>query len=406
MFWRYPDPPAATDAAQAPTTPARAMLQPILQFGTSRFLQAHVDLFVSQALERGDSGQALGGITVVQTTANPASAERVAALADGAGYPVRIRGLRHGAAVDETITCRAVRQALQADAHWPALCDAVAGEVRVIVSNTADRGFQLDAADSPALLDSRSQAPRSFPAKLLVLLRQRWLARPEAALSIFPCELIERNGTVLRDTVRTLATQWRLPADFIAWLAGAHCLWANSLVDRIVSQSLHPVGAVTEPYALWAIEDQPGLLLPCRHEAITLTDDLDRYERLKLFLLNAGHTYLAECWLAAGAAAGQTVQQAMNDATLRGALEALWADEVLPVFEALQQRAEAETYLVDLRERLANPFLDHQLADIAQNHAQKKQRRLQPIVALAERLGCKLAQPRLHAALASAHGGA
>jgi tagaturonate reductase len=32
---------------------------PILQFGTSRFLQAHVDLFVSQALERGDTGQAL-----------------------------------------------------------------------------------------------------------------------------------------------------------------------------------------------------------------------------------------------------------------------------------------------------------------------------------------------------------
>ena len=45
---------------------------PILQFGTSRFLQAHVDLFVSEALESGD---ALGGITVVQSTDSPTSCD-------------------------------------------------------------------------------------------------------------------------------------------------------------------------------------------------------------------------------------------------------------------------------------------------------------------------------------------
>jgi len=43
------------------------MALPILQFGTGRFLQAHVDLFVSQALARGE---ALGGIAVVQTTSS------------------------------------------------------------------------------------------------------------------------------------------------------------------------------------------------------------------------------------------------------------------------------------------------------------------------------------------------
>ena len=58
-------------------------------------------------------------------------------------------------------------------------------------------------------------------------------------------------------------------------------------------------------------------------------------------------------------------------------------------------------YLVSLRERLLNPYLAHRLADIAQNHAQKKQRRLAPIVALARQLGLHLAQPRLNAALAN-----
>ena len=139
------------------------MGQPILQFGTSRFLQAHVDLFVSQALDRGEAGQALGGITVVQTTGNPGSTGRVAALATGTGYPVRIRGPRDGKRVEHDVTCRAVRRAWQADAAWPALREAIATDVRVIVSNTADRGFQLDDRDGPALIGDALRAPRSFP---------------------------------------------------------------------------------------------------------------------------------------------------------------------------------------------------------------------------------------------------
>jgi tagaturonate reductase len=158
---------------------------------------------------------------------------------------------------------------------------------------------------------------------------------------------------------------------------------------------------VAEPYALWAIEQQPRLVLPCRHDDIVLTSDLERYERLKLFLLNAGHSYLAERWLRDGRAADETVVQAMNDPALRAELEALWQDEIVPVFEKLGQRSEALAYLVDLRERLLNPYLAHRLADIAQNHAQKKQRRFGPVLALAAELGLALPQPRLRAALAS-----
>lgn len=373
-------------------------MHPILQFGTSRFLQAHVDLFVSQALARGEDGAALGGITVVQTTNSPASTERVAALAKGDGYPVHLRGLKHGQLIDTVVTCTAVREAWQVHADWSRVRDAMAGEVRVIVSNTADRGYQLDPQDQADLLLDPGRVPHSFPAKLLVLLHHRWQHRPAAELSIFPCELVERNGDALREVVAALACAWALPASFVTWLR-EHCIWANSLVDRIVSEALQPVGAVAEPYALWAIEKQARLLLPCQHEAIMLTDDLECIERLKLFLLNAGHTYLAERWLNDGRAAGETVAQAMHDPDLRADLEAMWADEVLPVFDALGQHDEALAYLGNLRERLLNPFLAHRLADIAQNHAQKKQRRLAPIVALAKARLPGLTQPRLRAAL-------
>jgi tagaturonate reductase len=372
------------------------MLSPaILQFGTGRFLLAHVDLFVSEALA---AGQAAGGILVVQTTRSPASTARTAVLAAGTGYPVRIRGFENGQAVDRTVQCQAVVQAVQADRHWAHVCEAVLSHVQVIVSNTADKGYLLDPEDDAALLQQRARAPRSYPAKLLVLLHWRWLYSPQAPLSILPCELVERNGDTLRSIVLTLAREWQLPAAFVHWL-GNQCVWANTLVDRIVSEPIEPMGAIAEPYALWAVERQPGLVMPCTHPAIVLTDELDHYERLKLFLLNGGHTFMAECWRRAGLAANLTVAQAMNDAALRRELEALWSEEIVPVFAALGKRSAAEHYLAALRERLLNPFLAHRLADIAQNHAQKKQRRFAPIVSLAAQHGLGLPQPRLRAAL-------
>jgi tagaturonate reductase len=369
---------------------------PILQFGTGRFLLAHVDLFVSQALA---SGQALGRIAVVRTTRSAESAERVAALVTGGGYPVRVRGLQHGVPVDQTLRGEAIAEALDAASQWPRV-RALVLSAQVIVSNTGDAGYRLDPQDDVRLLDPPERVPSSFPAKLLGLLHARWQLRPEAPLSIYPCELVARNGEVLRGVVSQLARDCGAAQAFIEWLS-QHCRWANSLVDRIVSEAIAPVGAVAEPYALWAIERQPGLVLPCTHEAMVLTDDLARHERLKLLLLNLGHSFLAERWLQAGRPDGMTVLQAMRDEAWRAELEALWADEVLPVFDALGEREPALGYLDALRDRLLNPFLAHRLADIAQNHGQKKQRRFAPAVALAREHGLPIAQPRLHAALQS-----
>jgi tagaturonate reductase len=368
------------------------MTIPILQFGTSRFLQAHVDLFIDEALQ---CGEALGRVAVVQTTGNPQSARRIAALPAPGGYPVRIRGRREGQVIDVERRVTAVAAGLDAAADWPAV-RALAVTTQVIVSNTGDRGYELAGEDGPGLLDA-AVPPRSFPAKLLVLLHGRWRSGG-APVTLFPCELVARNGRVLRRVVTGLARAWRLDDAFAAWL-GSGCIWIDSLVDRIVSEAIEPAGAVAEPYALWAVEAQPGMVLPCRHPRIVVTDRLEPYERRKLFLLNAAHTFLAERWLAGGRAADETVAQAMADPALRGELEALWHDEILPVFDALGEAAMARAYVAEVRERFMNPFLAHRLADIAQNHHEKIRRRLLPVAALARELDLALPQPRLRAAL-------
>ncbi|MDZ7926254.1 MAG: mannitol dehydrogenase family protein [Agrobacterium sp.] len=367
---------------------------PILQFGTSRFLLAHADLFISQALEKGE---ALGRIAIVQTTGNAESLKRVAALNGGRPYPVRIRGIRDGQEVDEEIGGKAVARALTAAADW-AEVRRIACAAEVILSNTGDRGYELDSSDGPGLADDFTVVPGSFPAKLCLLLLERFQTNPEAPVSIFPCELVPRNGDRLKEVVRQLADEWQLPAGFGFYL-NEKCRFANSLVDRIVSEPIDPVGAVAEPYALWAIEKQEGLVLPCTHPAVVLTDDLDHYEKLKLFLLNLGHSYLAERWVQDARAKDETVRQAMADDALAGDLETLWRDEVLPVFAAEGMGEEAQAYIGAVRERFMNPFLAHRLADIAGNHDEKKRRRFVPVIAAAERLGLNVPQQKLHAAL-------
>ena len=367
------------------------MTFPILQFGTSRFLQAHVDLFVSEALKRGE---AMGEIVAVQTTSNPASRRRIEAFAKGAPYRVKIRGVARGAVVDREIEVDSVRGGVDAHENWPEV-ERLFVAARCAISNTADRGYETNPGDRPD-----GAVPNAFPAKLarLLITRHRAGAPP---ITLFPCELTPANGDTLRGIVLSVLEGWGIDEATRRWV-GEECVFVNSLVDRIVSEPIEPLGAVAEPYALWAIEDRPGLTPPCRHADVVVTDDLKRYERLKLFILNLGHTWLAENWRLNKRAPDMTVREAMADQALRASLDDLYENEVLPVFAGIGMGEEARTYRDSVIERFSNPFLNHRLAEIHANHAAKKARRFGGLIALARAQGLGVNQPKLAAALADA----
>lgn len=363
------------------------MITPILQFGTSRFLQAHADLFLSEALAKGE---AIGPITVVQSSGAAERQGRLAALAAPGGFPVRIQGIEAGQRIDRELRVTSVVRALSTATDWPEILRIGAEEARVILSNTSDAGFAPSPADNADTFDQAM----SFPAKLTHLLRHRFHAGG-GPVQVMPAELIPDNGRVLRDRVLALAGD---PA-FADWLTGS-VTWVNSLVDRIVSAPLDPAGAVAEPYALWAIEDQPGLLLPCRHPAIEVFPSLDRPSALKLYLLNLAHTVMADDWLTAGAPEGRLVREVLADPAGRAALQALYRDEILPGFAAAGHGAEAAAYAAATLDRFENPFLDHRLSDIAQNHAEKIRRRGQGFLDWAAARGDTGPKPRLAALVA------
>ncbi|MCD6009971.1 mannitol dehydrogenase [Halomonas sp. IOP_31] len=364
----------------------------IVQFGTGRFLLAHVDALVSESLAAGESQDR---ILVVQSSNRDEGKRKARLLAARRHYPVRIRGYRNAQRIDTEQSVTSVADCLIAAEQWPALERHMVESARIVVSNTGDTGYTI--GDDSSL----AEIPWSFPGKLTKLLRARFDAGGDG-LTLLPCELIEHNARRLKALVFELARRdgaGKANTDaFLDWLE-TRCVWVDTLVDRIVSSALEPLGAVAEPYALWAIARQPGMAIPCRHADVEIVEDLAPRAMCKLHILNLAHSFLVHHWQRGGFDRLQFVREAMATPALLESLQQVFDDEVLPALATQRlPMGQLIAYRDATLERFANPFLDHRLVDIAQNHHTKLERRLRPVVEMARQYG--LATPSLDAALA------
>ena len=338
----------------------------ILQFGGGNFLRGFVDVFAHDAgIDRG--------IVIVQSTRSGV-AEQI--NRQGGRYHVVTRGLRDGRPVDEVTEVASVARAIDAQSDWASvLAVAASPEASTIVSNTTEAGLALDPAD----VRRTANSPASFPAKLLACLCHRYDAGQRDRVTVFPCELLPKNGEKLRDLVLQQAAIWRTPAGVVDFVRDG-CVWPNSLVDRIVSgkPASHPLLAtdplltVAEPYALWAIDGCPAGAL-FAHPAIEHVADTAAYELRKVRVLNGCHTALVAKAMPLGVV---TVRDAVQHADVGPWLRGLLEEEILPTLDgrAPNLRAFADSTL----DRFANPYLDHKLSSIALNHEAKLKTRLLP----------------------------
>lgn len=337
----------------------------ILQFGCGNFLRAFADVFVHEANARdGDVGR----IVVVQST----QGNRAALLnAQGGRYHVVFRGLSDGEKIDRTLAIRSISRALIAKSEWAEVIHvARSPELRMVISNTTEAGYSLIDNDDPEL-------PRSFPARLLCVLKARYRAGLPG-LSVLPCELVEPNGDLLRELVLAQAGAWRLDAGLQDWIR-REVRWVNTLVDRIVSgrPDAHPLLAsdrlltAAEPFALWVVEAKAEALFA--HPCVRYVPDVRPYALRKVRILNGAHTALVCKALPSGL---RTVREAVGDPAIGRWLRRLVFGEIVPALEHVVE--DAGQFAEQVLERFANPFLDHRLDDISLHHDEKVRVRLMP----------------------------
>lgn len=337
----------------------------ILQFGGGSFLRAFADVFVHEANARGE---AVGRIVVVQST----DGNRAALLnAQHGRYHVVFRGLSDGERIDRTLAVRSISRALIAKSEWAEVIQvARSPALRMVISNTTEAGYALIDNDDPDM-------PRSFPARLLCILKARYRAGL-AGLSVLPCELIEPNGDLLRELVIAQAGAWRLDEGLQGWIR-REVRWVNTLVDRIVSgrPDAHPLLAAdrlltaAEPFALWVVEERAEALFA--HPCVRYVPDVRPYALRKVHILNGAHTALVCKALPSGL---RTVREAVGDPAIGKWLRRVVFEEIVPALECVVE--DAGQFAEQVLERFANPFLDHRLEAIALHHDEKVRVRLVP----------------------------
>ena len=367
----------------------------VIQFGEGGFLRGFVDWMLQKLNE---SGKWEGSVVVVQ----PIEQGMCDLLsAQDCVYTHVMRGLEKGQPVvrRDVVDCisRCVKpfedfEAYKALARNP--------DFRYIFSNTTEAGIAYEPGDQ--LTDA---PPKSYPAKLTVLLHERYQAGL-GGFVIIPCELIEKNGEKLKEIVLRYAADWAPDSGFSDWIERENA-FCNTLVDRIVTGYPRDEKIAldyednlldtSEVFHLWVIEGDPSLRRELPFDQVGLNvvwtrEGLDKYRTRKVRILNGAHTALVPYAMLKGF---DTVKSCVDDPEMLAYMKRCIFDEIIPTLDLPE--AELREYAENVLERFANPFIRHYLSAIALNSVSKfKVRVLPSILTYMERYG-KMPQTLLEA---------
>ncbi|MHB1937329.1 MAG: tagaturonate reductase [Acidobacteriaceae bacterium] len=364
-----------------------AILQPlpekVLQFGAGVFLRGFVD-WMLDGMNR--QGMFNGSVVVVPSIATGIIAKLN--RQDGL-YTHLARGLENGRLIEEKSVITSIRRGIDPYTQFHEYLQCAHNpELRFIVSNTTEAGIVYRAEDKQS-----DQPPASFPAKLTLLLMERYTAfggDPSKGFVLLPCELIERNGDSLKKTVLQTAANWSVDKKIVQWIEDAN-IFTNTLVDRIVTgfprdeiQALWEESGyvdelfnTSEAFHLWVIEGPPGLAreLPLQEAGFNaiFAKDMAPYRDRKVRILNGAHTVTV---LAAYLAGENFVGDCMKDPLIGGFMKRAIYDEAVPTLTL--PKVELDAYAAGVFERFSNPFIKHALLSISLNSISKYKARVLP----------------------------
>lgn len=255
-------------------------------------------------------------------------------------------------------------------------------DFKFVISNTTEAGICFDETDK---LSDRPAS--SFPGKLTQLLLKRY----ELGLSGFvflPCELIEKNGEALKNTILKYVKLWNIENGFLQWLEKEN-IFCSTLVDRI-NTGFPRDEKIDLPYEdnmlntseyfhLWVIEGCKSLfdLIPfdkCGLNVI-LTDKLEPYRTRKVRILNGAHTSMVPYALLKGF---DTVKSCIDDEKMNSFIRKCIYDEIIPTLDLPEE--ELREYADSVLTRFSNPYIKHMLSSIALNSVSKFKVRVLPSI--------------------------
>ncbi|HSQ47968.1 MAG TPA: tagaturonate reductase [Lutibacter sp.] len=355
----------------------------VVQFGEGNFLRAFVDYAIQKLNKEVDFN---AGVAVVQ----PIDKGMIQMLNDQDGlYTLFMKGVKKGEVIQEIELISNIVKGIDPYANFDGyLSLAKEPELQFIISNTTEAGIDYVKSDTLEM-----QPPSSFPAKLTILLYERfkhYKGDPSKGLTIIPCELINYNADTLKEIILTYSDDWKLGEDFKSWLLN-NSTFHNTLVDRIVPG--YPKDEIeaynkqldyqdnlivaAETFFLWVIEGGDDLKekLPFHKTdlEVKIVADMQPYRTRKVRILNGAHTAMVPFSILYG---NKTVKESVDNVFVGDFINKAVFNEIIDTLN--MDLDELKLFADEVSDRFRNPFIKHQLSDIALNSISKFKVRVLP----------------------------
>jgi mannitol 2-dehydrogenase len=242
--------------------------------------------------------------------------------------------------------------------------------LRIVSLTVTEGGYCIDPAtgafnpEHPEILHDAAhlETPKGVFGVLLAALRRR-RERGQAPFTVMSCDNIPGNGHVAMDAVAGLAD---LVDPGLAAFVRETVAFPNSMVDRITPATTDRARAILaerfgirdnwpvfcEPFRQWVLEDHFPNGRPALEEVgVTFTPDVAAFEQMKIRILNGGHAAIA---YPAGLLGIHFVHEAMADPLIRGFLDKLETEEIIPCVPPVPG-VDLGAYYQLVASRFANP---------------------------------------------------
>lgn len=243
--------------------------------------------------------------------------------------------------------------------------EVVVKNVRAINSAT-DPNLVIEAIGEANLVTA-AVGPTILPhiAGLLADALKQRLTHSKKTLTIIACENMVGGSAFLKEKVyeqlnETEKTQF-----------DAHFSFPNAAVDRIVpnEQNEDKLLVKVEPFFEWVVEESAILGDNPPVKGITFVQDLEPFIERKLFTVNTGHAVVAYFGYLAGI---RGIHEALaNDEIKRSTEKTLLETGRLLIEKYQFDKGEHSTYIQEIIERFANPFISDDATRVGRSPIRK-----------------------------------
>ncbi|MDR0574552.1 MAG: mannitol dehydrogenase family protein [Tannerella sp.] len=317
----------------------------IVHIGVGGFHRSHQAFYLDELLNKGLADWTICGMGVKPED------ERIYKALKEQDYLYTLMVKHSDGAIRPRVIGSIVDYVFVPDNHVAAIEKLADPQVRIVSLTVTEGGYNFDSNGNFIIGNPDIQWDIHHPERpgtifgLLAAALKMRKKRNIPAFTVLSCDNIQHNG----DAVKKMLLSFTDAIDKVLseWIQANVC-FPNSMVDRITPvttgsdiELLHkrygiedvcPVAC--EPFIQWALEDHfPNGRPAWEKVGVRFASNIDPFEKMKIRLLNAGHSFLGMTGSLAGY---DTIDESVNDPLLQKSLRMFMDEEVTPLLDEVE----------------------------------------------------------------------